>query len=80
MATEGSITLTCNQKSFTLTVDQIHWYNVFSLINYDVMKFALIKATHPDFSLVSSCGNFMDIQVIEGPAYIDETNVGTIIF
>jgi len=80
MATEGSITLTCNQKTFTLMVDRIHWFNVYSLTNYDVMKFVLIRATHPDFSLISGCANMDVIHVIEGSAYIDETNVGTIIF
>jgi len=80
MSTAGSITLTCNQKSFILTVDRIHWFNVYSLLNYDVMKFVMIKGTHPDFGLVAGCSNMNNIHTIEGSAYVDETVVGNIIF
>jgi len=80
MSTQGTITLTCNQKSFTLMVDDIHWFNILSLINYEEIQFVLLSATHPDFNFLAAGTNQDDIHVIEGPAYVDETIVGRVIF
>ena len=80
MSTAGSITLTCNQKSFTLMVDQIHWFNILSLTDYEEIKFVMISATHPDFNFLAAGTNQADIHVIEGPAYVDETIIGRVIF
>lgn len=80
MSTVGSITLTCNQKSFTLDVDEIHWFNIFSLIDYGELKFVLINATHTDFTFASGCHNNNNTHVLEGPARVDGTKIGEVIF
>ena len=80
LSTQGTITLTCNQKSFTLTVDHIHWFNYYLFINNEMLKFVMISATHPNFDFLAAGSNMDDIHVIKGPAYVDETEVGRIIF
>ena len=80
LSTQGTITLTCNQKTFTLTVDHIHWFNIYSFINNEMLKFVMISATHPNFDFLAAATNMDDIHVIEGPAYVDETEIGKVIF
>lgn len=80
LSTQGTLTLTCEQKSFNLTVESIHWFNVLWPMTYEETKYVMIKASHPDFTLMSVCHNSNDPHVIEGSAYIDQEHVGTIIF
>ena len=80
LSTQGTITLTCNQQTFTLTVDHIHWFNIYSFINNEMLKFVMISATHPNFDFLAAATNMDDIHVIEGPAYVDETEIGKVIF